>query len=180
MPFAGLMLPILIVVNVLFVIIWIARKRHFAMLSLLAVAACLPQALKLVATNLSTPKIPTTKKTIKVLSYNVRDFDLYNWSDNVNSKQKIFETIRKQNADVISFQEFYNDTTKAFSTIKQLEALGYNYYFFTKELVLRNTDEWGIALFLNIQLKHREILSNKILKQDTAKSPLKDCTPILQ
>lgn len=173
MPFAGLMLPILIVVNVLFVIIWIARKRHFAMLSLLAVAACLPQALKLVATNLSTPKIPTTKKTIKVLSYNVRDFDLYNWSDNVNSKQKIFETIRKQNADVISFQEFYNDTTKAFSTIKQLEALGYNYYFFTKELVLRNTDEWGIALFSKYPIKASGNIIQQNFKTGYGKKPFK-------
>ncbi|HQG38562.1 MAG TPA: endonuclease/exonuclease/phosphatase family protein [Chitinophagales bacterium] len=173
LPFAGLLLPFLVVVNIFFVIIWIARKRHFAMVSLLSIAACLPQVLKLAATNFTTPTFSKTDKTIKVLSYNVRDFDLYNWSDNVNSKHKIFETIRKQNADVISFQEFYNDTTKSFSTIKQLEALGYKYHFFTKELVLRNTDEWGIALFSKYPIKESGKIIQQNFKTGYGKKPFK-------
>lgn len=131
------------------------------MVSLLAIASCLPQMFKLFATNINNPAKTEKKQLIKVMSYNVRDFDLYNWSYNVNSKKKIFETIQNQNADIISFQEFYNDSTKAFNTIKQLELLGYKYHVFVKELVLRNTNEWGIALFS----KYPILESGSIMKQ---------------
>ena len=87
---------------------------------------------------------------------------MYNWSENKNSKQKIFQTIKDKNADVVCFQEFYNDTSKSFNTVKQLQDIGYKYYYFTKELVLRNTDEWGIALFS----KRPIVDSGTIMKQN--------------
>ncbi|MEN9447847.1 MAG: hypothetical protein RJA25_1137 [Bacteroidota bacterium] len=173
MPFAGLMLSTLVVINFIFVIIWILRKRHFAMVSLFVIIACLPQLFKLFATNIGKPKIDKTAKSIKVLSYNVRDFDLYNWSENIHSKEQIFKTIKEQNADIISFQEFYNDTTKTFSTIKQLQALGYKYYYFTKELVLRNTDEWGIAVFSKYPIKEHGEIIKQTFKTSYGKKPFK-------
>ena len=36
------------------------------------------------------------------MSYNVRDFDLYNWSENKNSKQKIFQTIKDKRVQTVS------------------------------------------------------------------------------
>lgn len=174
LPFAGMILPFFVLVNLFFVISWMLRKRHFAVVSLLAIAACLPQLLKLVATNISSPDSASKAfKVIKVMSYNVRDFDLYNWSENANSKEKIFQTIKEKNPDVISFQEFYNDTTKAFSTIRQLQQLGYKYYFFTKELVLRNTDEWGIALFSKYPIKEQGNIMKQPFKTGYGKKPFK-------
>ena len=132
LPFAGLALPILILINIVFVIIWAARKRHFAFVSLLTIAACLPQLLRLTATNIGTEKVTNQPKvSLKIMSYNVRDFDLYNWSNNATSKEKIFETITEKDPDVICFQEFYSDSSKRFNTIKQLQQLGYKHYFFT-------------------------------------------------
>ncbi len=173
LPFAGMILPFFVVVNLIFVFIWILRKRHFAVVSLLAIAACLPQLLKLGATNILKPTIEHPGKIIKVMSYNVRDFDLYNWSENVNSKEKIFQTIKEKNPDVISFQEFYNDTTKEFSTVKQLQKLGYTYYYFTRELVLRNTDEWGIALFSKFPIKEQGHIMKQPFKTGYGKKPFK-------
>ncbi|MFN8282501.1 MAG: endonuclease/exonuclease/phosphatase family protein [Chitinophagales bacterium] len=147
LPFLGMCLPALLLVNLFFVISWVLRKRYFALVSVFAMALCLPQIFRLFTIRFSSDEVAKDATTIKVLSYNVRDFDLYNWSENKNSKEKIFQTIKEKNADVISFQEFYNDTSKSFNTIKQLQNIGYKYYYFTRELVLRNTDEWGIALF---------------------------------
>ncbi len=162
LPFLGMCLPALLFINLLFAIIWILRKRFFAFVSIVAIAVCMPQVLRLFATNLSAPEIKKAKNEIKIMSYNVRDFDLYNWSENIHSKDKIFNTIKEVNADVICFQEFYNDTTSEFNTVKQLQEIGYKYYYFTRELVLRNTDEWGIALFS----KNPIIDSGTIIKQD--------------
>lgn len=174
LPFAGLFLPVLIIINVIFVIIWIMRKRHFAFVSLLTLAACLPQILRLTATNLGSPNIKTpTSSVIKVMSYNVRDFDLYNWSENEQSKEKIFQTIKEKNPDVICFQEFYTDSSKRFNTIKQLHDIGYKYYFFTKELVLRNTDEWGISLFSKLPIKEHGNIMKQDFKTGYGKKPFK-------
>src|SRR5437763_226760 len=90
LPFWGLLLPF-------FVFIWILRKRYFAVVSLLAIGTCLPQLFKLGATNIIKQKIHSPQSpVIKIMSYNVRDFDLYNWSENVNSKEKIFQTIKEK------------------------------------------------------------------------------------
>jgi len=174
MPFAGLVLPALVVANLVFVIIWIMRKRHFAVVSLLAIAACLPQLLRLTATNLGSSDIAgTNSKIIKVMSYNVRDFDLYNWSDNENSKEKIFQTIKEKDPDVVCFQEFYSDSSKRFNTIKQLQNLGYKHYFFTKELVLRNTDNWGISLFSKTPIIEHGNIMKQDFKTGYGKNPFK-------
>jgi len=148
MPFVSMLLPFFLIVNFIFVFIWLWRKRYFFMVSALAIATCLPQICKVMATNIGKTNVDVKQTNrIKVMSYNVRDFDLYNWSENVHSKEKIFNTIKEKNPDIISFQEFYNDTSAEFNTIKKLQALGYTHYYFTRELVLRNTDEWGIATF---------------------------------
>ena len=174
LPFAGMLLPALVVANIFFTLSWVLRKRHFAVVSLLAVAACLPQLFKLTATNIGKPSIEHKEaKVIKVMSYNVRDFDLYNWSENVNSKDKIFQTIQELNPDVIAFQEFYNDTTREFSTIEQLKQLGYKHYFFTKELVLRNTDEWGISLFSKFPIREHGNIMKQPFKTGYGKKPFK-------
>ena len=174
MPFLGLLLPILSLINLLFVFIWILRRRYFAVVSLLAISACLPQYFRLFATNIQS-SVPISQNTqkVKVLSYNVRDFDLYNWSGNEKSKEITFEMIQKIDADVICFQEFYNDTTKAFNTITQLKDLGYSHYFFTRELVLRETDEWGIAIFSKYPILEHGNIMKQNFKTGYGKKPFK-------
>ena len=172
-PFFGLLLPLLIFIHLLFSIIWILRKRYFAVVSLLAIAVCLPQIMRLFATNLGHNEISSSTKKIKIMSYNVRDFDLYNWSENKNSKQEIFKTLQEKNPDIICFQEFYTDTSKAFNTIKQLQAIGYNYHFFTREVKLRGTDEWGIATFSKFPILEQGNIMKQPFNTGYGKKPFK-------
>jgi len=55
-----------------------------------------------------------------VISYNVRNFDLYNygkkWELNFTKRNKIFSLLRKESPDIICFQEFVNDLSGAFKT----------------------------------------------------------------
>lgn len=62
-------------------------------------------------------------KKIKVLSYNVRLFGLYEDVEG-GTKQKIFQFLKEQNADVYSFQEFYHqDPPTRFVTKDSLKLL---------------------------------------------------------
>lgn len=58
-------------------------------------------------------------KSIRLLSYNVHLFDRYNasWDDSYKTKDKIFDYLTKQKADIFCFQEFYHqDKPTTFST----------------------------------------------------------------
>lgn len=172
LPFMGMLLPLGIAVNVFFVISWILRRRYFALVSLAAIILCIPQLTRLFAFQVKKVK-PVPEHSLKILSYNVRDFDLYNWSENANSKDKIFETIQTENADVLCFQEFYSDTSREFNTVKQLQALGYTHYCFIRELTLRNTDEWGIAIFSKYPMADTGVLLRQDHKTGYGRQPYK-------
>jgi len=62
---------------------------------------------------------------IKIISYNVRNFGLYNynkkdWSYNTKHRDSIFHFLSIQNADIICFQEFVNVNNKLFKTVDTL------------------------------------------------------------
>ena len=85
---------------------------------------------------------------IKIMSYNVRLFDLYNWNDNIKSRNKIFNLIKNQNADILCFQEFYYDETNRFNTLDTLIQFQkakntHTAYTYTA----RNKYHFGIATF---------------------------------
>lgn len=87
--------------------------------------------------------------SIKVMSYNVRLFDLYNWSENIDSRNKIFDQLGGQNADIFCFQEFYyTDQKGKFETrdtlITFLDAKNYREAY-THEM--RGGQYFGIATF---------------------------------
>ena len=59
-----------------------------------------------------------SEQTIKVMSYNVRLFDLYNWNSTKNYaiRDSIFKYLQRENPDVICFQEFYYADSTKFKT----------------------------------------------------------------
>ena len=61
--------------------------------------------------------------TVKVLSYNVRLFDLYNWKGNHKNKKHIFNFLAKEKADIVCFQEYYYQNDGKFETTNALKKL---------------------------------------------------------
>ena len=49
---------------------------------------------------------------LSIMSYNVRLFDLYNWTDGKNTRNQIFDFLKENPTDVICFQEFYHTERK--------------------------------------------------------------------
>jgi endonuclease/exonuclease/phosphatase family metal-dependent hydrolase len=58
--------------------------------------------------------------TVKVLSYNVRLFDLYNWKSNHINRNQIYKFLQKENADILCFQEYYYQKDGGFPTTDTL------------------------------------------------------------
>ena len=66
---------------------------------------------------------------VKVLSYNVHVFDLYNLSNREKNRNEIFDFLAEQDADILCFQEFYHQEDPSFVTkdsmIKLLDTPNY-------------------------------------------------------
>src|SRR5258706_16207524 len=75
--FFGIAYQFILLANILFVIYWVIRWRkqvYFPLTAILLTSLCIP---KIIQIRFSHPAVPSS--AFKVLSYNVRLFDLYNW-----------------------------------------------------------------------------------------------------
>lgn len=97
--------------------------------------------------------------SVKVMSYNVRNFDLYNWKNDGQTLQKMMEVIVDEKPDIACFQEFFNAETGKFQTISRLmKEAGFKYYSFEETVSRAHYGAWGIATFSRYPIiNHSEI-----------------------
>ena len=102
--FVGLLYPILLAVNLIFTLYWIVSfKRHFW--SNLFIILIGWGHLSTVI-NIESEK-NDKEASFKVMSYNVRLFNVYEWIDNKNVKNEIVDFINKVQPNILCLQEFY-------------------------------------------------------------------------
>jgi endonuclease/exonuclease/phosphatase family metal-dependent hydrolase len=161
--FIGLAYPVLVILNLLFTIFWLILVRKYFIISLLAIALGWPHILTHIRFN--TPVDAGNKMPkIKVMSYNVRLFDLYNWKDNKSraTRDKIFNLINTEAPDIICFQEFYGGDERHFNVMDTLlsfqQAKNYHVSYIRKK---NRQTPFGIAIFSRFPIIHnQEVTSN--------------------
>ncbi|OWY24804.1 hypothetical protein C7N43_21335 [Sphingobacteriales bacterium UPWRP_1] len=148
--------PFTLGINLIFTFYWLLRKKWRPLLyMLLLLLLGWSMFTKTFAFKTGSPAISAGTPQLKVMSYNVRNFDLYNWKENVAARDKMLNLIRAENPDVICFQEFYTEDAGQLHNVKLLvNELGYKYYHFEKTLTLRGKDHWGEAVFSKYPLNN--------------------------
>ncbi len=142
----GLAYPIMLLLNALFTLYWISRKKIKSLLSIIAILVGWPTLSHTIAFNpVALPDTVITEK-IKVMTYNVRNFDLYNWTGNIESRNKMLGLIKMANPDIICFQEFYTQDDDKFNNLKALEELGFTHQHFEKTLTVKEKNHFGLAI----------------------------------
>lgn len=134
----GLLYPVSLFMNLIFLGYWIFRKKGKPILISLVLILMgwshLANTFQFTYADKGTPK-PNT--SLKVMSYNVRLFDLYNWSHNKKTRDRIFDFIDEQQSDIICMQEFYKDDSNNFNTLDTLikfQKAKYQHVTYTKDL----------------------------------------------
>ncbi len=170
MAFLGLIYPILLCINLGFIVYWLIASKRFVFIPLLAVALGFNHISNIVQIDFSKEKYPEAKTVlnnkkaavgiIKVMSYNVRLFDLYNWSHNIESKNKIFNLLKEQSNDIVCFQEFFNkdqggEYQNVDTLLKFQKAFDYHTGY---SQTLRKIDHWGNATFSRYPIVNKGIL----------------------
>ena len=147
--FFGLAYPILAIINVLFIIYWgiqIRRRAFYSLIVLLIGWTTLHHYMQFTYNH--TPD--KNKKLLKIMSYNVKVFDLYNWTHNVETRNKIFNLIADESPDIACFQEyFHRDSTKFANTDSILKIMKFKYYHIEYTSNGRANQHFGIATFSN-------------------------------
>lgn len=109
-----------------------------------------------------TPETINKENLVKVLSYNVRLFDLYNWTENIESRKNIVGLIKTMDADIICLQEFYSSLGKGFNNVDTL--LKYqdaNFFHIEYTQMLYKRDFYGIATFSKYPIVNKGTLEFK-------------------
>lgn len=86
---------------------------------------------------------------VKVMSYNVRLFDLYNWAGNKRSRDAIFAVLHREDADILCLQEFFQSTDKRYFRTRSslLEDFRYTGVNDRYSVNARFDQHFGIATF---------------------------------
>jgi len=126
----SLFFPVLLIINIIFLLIWFFRRHWGILIPIVALFVTWSQVDKMYAFQ-SESEVGTD--AIKVLSYNVKNFDLYNWESNVKARNNIAKVIKSIDADVINFQEFYTRDNHELDNLKYIKQnLKLPYYHFSK------------------------------------------------
>ncbi|MBI5219254.1 MAG: endonuclease/exonuclease/phosphatase family protein [Bacteroidia bacterium] len=150
LAFFGLAYPYILIANLFFILIWLLARKIWFMVSLLCIMSGYNHFNDFFQFTIRSDKI-LKSGSFKVISYNVRLFDLYNWGKNwtynKKNRNKIFEFIRQEQPEIICFQEFFSDTGGEFispDTIARfMKAKNYHDYYTAHN---RNHN-FGIATF---------------------------------
>jgi endonuclease/exonuclease/phosphatase family metal-dependent hydrolase len=151
----GLAFPFLFIANVSFLVFWLIKKRKYLLLSLACTFLSLPTAFNFIALNTTTT---TTNGAPKLLSFNVRNFDLYNWSSNKTTRNRIFDFLKAEQAEIVCLQEFFNSTSRNddFITLDTIltfqKAKNYHVEYTSTAHVTQN---WGIVTFSSFPIVNK-------------------------
>jgi len=163
LAFMGLAHPILLIINILFVIYWLFVRKKTALFSLFIILIGWGKIGDIYQINFNSDKNTTPKDSLlKVMSYNVRLFDLYNWTENKYTRNNILELIRNQHSDIICFQEFFHEDTGNFNTLDTLKEIqeAKNVHIDYSAHV-KNVNHWGIATFTKFPIIEKGLIHFK-------------------
>jgi endonuclease/exonuclease/phosphatase family metal-dependent hydrolase len=151
LSFLGLGFPLVMVGLIAFLVLWLLWRRRIFWVNLIAFLVSIPFILSWV-----TYHPAGTRSGIKVMSYNVRNFDLYNWSGNRQTRSKIMTLLAREHPDVLCLQEFYTDDLGFNNAAYIRDTLGYRYsaiethfdkYYKPKAKGKTHYLQWGTAIF---------------------------------
>ena len=109
----GLAYPYLLMVHLAFICYWLIRLKKEILISVIVVLLGWNHLNNLLPINIRTSEIPVNSsqdRFLKALSYNVRGFDIYQWSKEPEAKKEIFKFLETQEPQLVCFQEYYTSS----------------------------------------------------------------------
>lgn len=154
LAFFGLAYPFLLVINLIFTIFWIWRKKRYFLLSLVAILigwnifnAYIRLPLLHEGSSNQVTARSNHKTEFDLMSFNVRLFNAYDWISKPDIPTKIIDLLKSYNPEVLCFQEFYTEKKGNLNTRQLFEnykALPYSHIKYNSN---GKKASYGIATF---------------------------------
>ena len=146
--YAGLLFPILILVNSCFLIYWIIVKRWGISFILVMVFALCWRSIAIFCPFHFNVHPPPREEMIKILSYNVMSFAYQNHTK--EKPNKIIEYIAESDADIVCLQEYMVSSRRNLMSSQAVER-ALSMYPYKAEIFFSNAEnknnQYGLALF---------------------------------
>jgi endonuclease/exonuclease/phosphatase family metal-dependent hydrolase len=157
--FFGLGYPVLLTLNVIFVIYWAFRLRVYTFISLIGILIGWHVLNNNIGFHKSTPDGPKADSAdIRILAYNVHGFGSFDFSKPVSTRHDIFKIIIDQNPDIINIEEFYTKF-KGRNDIADSLTMRLNYKECYFEAFDKNkSDAGGLAIFTKYHIINRGMI----------------------
>jgi len=164
LAFMGLIYPVLLIANILFVFYWLVFRWKIALFSgvLILLGAGKINDLYHFGNGVSAAEMRGIKaqdSTINLMSFNVRLFDLYNWTGNKLTRNRIMDLVRKEQADILCFQEFFYEDKGDFNTLDTLlQIQPARFKHVENTATVKKVNHWGIATFSRFPIVGRGLI----------------------
>ena len=163
--FLGLVFFPLVLINLGFYIFWFSKLKKVLFISLFVLIISIPNSFRtfqLSGAVENQEKEDRTTKSIKVMTYNAKVFDLVGSNNFDTAQQRIFRYIREEEPDIICFQEFYINPDKGFSFYTLDDELpDYLEYRNLHWLNEEGSSKYGIAIFSKFPVVNKGLVKFK-------------------
>lgn len=150
LAFFGLAYPFVLLANLIFIGYWLfrnARRALFSFVTIIIGFGFVGKYFQIAGKSIGNKQ----SEYMKVMSFNVKLFDLYNcnkdWSLNFTGRDSIFRFLHEAQPDILCLQEYFYDSDNHFVTrdsIKQIMNVTNYYEYFP---YIRGSQHYGIATF---------------------------------
>lgn len=151
--------PLLLLVNVVFIIYWLFRARLLSLISVLGIAL----GFNFILLNYGFHKASGSEKvageTIRMMAYNVHQFKGIEAHEDDSTEHEIIQLIRNYDPDIINIEEYHAAADGKGATADSIKK-NYKYYYF-EPFTIRKNDSIGNAIFSKYPM----------IKYDTIPSP---------
>jgi len=145
----GLGFPVFFLFNLIVLIFWVILRKRIAWIPLAAFMLTIVKFPSLIQMGGEPEKpdfIEGQSPEFKVMSYNVRLFDLYNWTKNEETRDQIMSLFHEAQPSILCLQEFYSSDRHDFDNVKALrKTLKASEFHLEYPITLHKSDNWGIA-----------------------------------
>lgn len=140
--------PFLLFINLFFVCWWLLGRSRYLLISTAIIIIGYGKLSQLYQPGLFSKEEVTDKRSFKLMSYNVRLFDLYNWTGNLKTRESIFQMLKNEQPDILCLQEYYHSDDGDFQNNDAIsDLLNLPYRSIKYGSTIKEKYHWGIATF---------------------------------
>lgn len=155
--FFGLAYPFIVLLNLLLVIFWLYRKPVYALPSLLVIAMGWNLLSSYVgfreSTAIEVPK--SSPQFLRVMTYNVHSFKKFGAANEETVKNQILNIIRREQPDVICFQEFFTRNKGTYNFKRLIKEILQTEYLYFEPTMANNYEALGLAIFSKLPIQDK-------------------------